>query len=159
MSAGDDLRQGRLLDREERADLVAARTDHSDRGGQQQEPVGAREDEDNAGRRHQQRAGNEHSPAPVPVRPAAQPERHAGVSQQGQREQPRDRGLRQAEFHEVQHEHDRDQPVAEESTGPGHEEQAAVVHQRHQRPCARIRVACRTLPPTRMEMYHVRPSH
>ena len=86
----DELGERRLLDGEERADLVAARADDADRRRDQQHREHRRGDERHAGGEHQDRADDQDPAPPDPVRMGGQPQRDGGVAEERQGQQQPD---------------------------------------------------------------------
>ena len=124
-----DVRHRRLLDREERADFVTARADHTNGPGHEQETKMAGRGEGEAGRRHEHGTDDQHAPTSNAVGARRQRQRHDGVADQRQRQEQSGLCFIQADADEIEHEHDRQRPVREEPDKTGGEEQPPVSRQ------------------------------
>ena len=128
-SIGHHVGERGLLDRQERSDLVAARTDDANRSRQQENPEIRGRCERQPRGRHEQRAGEKHSPAPDSVRSSRDRQGDDGVTDQRQREQHTHLLFAEAEGYQVEHEHDRQRPVREQPDEPRCKEQPGVAGQ------------------------------
>jgi hypothetical protein len=81
-----ELGKGRLLQRQERPDFPAARADHAQRCGQQQDPERPARHEQARREYHQQRTQHQHPPAAHPVGPRGEQQRYHGVARERQRQ-------------------------------------------------------------------------
>ena len=120
------LAEGRLLDRQERPDLVATRADDTDGRGEDQERHPARQGKSDAGDDHQQRAGDENTSPPESIRTGGQPQRDDRVADQRQGEDQADRDRVDPERGEIEDEDDRQRAIAEHPQHAGDEQQPAV---------------------------------
>ena len=123
---GDGLGQRRLLDREERPDLVAGRRHDADRAGQDEQRQPGREREDDARQEHQRGAGDQHATAAEPVGVGREPERDDRVADERQGQHDPDGQRVEAGRGEIEHEDDRQEAVAEHPQRPHREQQASV---------------------------------
>ena len=123
---GQHLGEGRLLDGQEGAHLVARGADHPEGGCQHQHREVPAEDEGQAGRDHEARPQEEHPLAPEAVRVERDGQRDQSVAHQRQGQQQPDAPLAEAEGREVEHQHHGEEAVGEHPRRPGHEEQAAI---------------------------------
>ena len=79
-----------------------------------------------AGDDHQERAGDQDTPATQPVGVRRQPQRDHGVADQGQGQDDADRDGVEPDGRQVQDQDDRQEPVAEHPEDPRREQQTAV---------------------------------
>ena len=119
LPVGDELRQGSLFDRQERADFVATGTDHADRGGDQEPPKVFGDGEDDPSQKHQHGTEDQHFAPSDSIRRGGNPQRDGGVAQQRQRQQQSHSLVIQANRFEVQHQHDRQEAVGEQPDAAG----------------------------------------
>ncbi len=123
------LRERHLLDGEERPDLVPARADHADRGGDQQEGEIAGRHEHGGREDHQHRSGDERPPPAQHVGAGRQVERDGHVADQRQREEQPDAVVVDPDCRQIEHENDGDEPVGEEPDGARREQEARVARE------------------------------
>jgi hypothetical protein len=121
----------RLLDRQERADLLPAGADDADGAGDEEQPDARRRGEDEAGGGHQQRADEERAPAPDAIGAGGEEQRDQRVAGERRRQQQPDVRLAQPEGDQVEDEHDRQPAIGEQADAARGEEQAAVASQGH----------------------------
>ena len=120
------LAEGRLLDGEERTDLIAGRADDPDRRGEDQQRDPARHREQRPGADHQEGARDQDAAPPDPVGARRQPQRDHRVPDQRE-SQDRANGQRiQAEGREIQDEDDGQKAVAEHAQDSGREQEPPV---------------------------------
>ena len=133
LPVGQRLRQGRLLDREERPDLVAAGADDADGRRQQQHPEVVADREDGARQDHQQGSRDEHPATAQTVRVRRQPQADGRVADQRQGQDEAHLEAVQTQRREVQAQHHRQEAVAEHARAAGREQEATVARQHVQK--------------------------
>jgi hypothetical protein len=114
-------REGGLLDRLERPDLIAAGADDSHDGSDHQHDELARGGESDARQHHQPRAGCQEQAATIAVGAAGHQERVQGVAQQGQGEQGADMSLIEPKLSQIEDQHERQRAVREHAGDAGGE--------------------------------------
>jgi len=111
---GHDLRERRLLNGQERPDLVAARTEHADDRRHDQQHDIATERKDDAGQQHQSCTQQQHAFPSDAIRRGGDPQRDACVADQRESEQRTDLRRGQAHLRQVQRQYDGQEAVCEQ---------------------------------------------
>jgi len=120
------VRESSLLDRQEWANLVAARADHTDRCGNDQQCVVARQGKKDAGEQHQPGANDQHTPPTDAVSIGRDPQRDQGITDKRQCEKQADLCLAQPHLHQVEHEHDRQEAIGKQTYDACTKEQPSI---------------------------------
>ena len=125
------MREGGLLDGEERADLVAARADDTDDCGGHQNRHIARDDKHHAGAQHQQCAEDQGALPAKAIRRGGKPERDARIARESQRKEQTYLRFGQADLDKIKRQNDGKESVTEKTNDTRGEKDNDIVIRLH----------------------------
>ena len=122
--------QGGLFDRKERPNFMPARADYADGSRDDEEEKILRRGERDTGSRHENRSHDQHAPPTDAVGSRREQKGNRHIARECQRQKQSHLSFRQAETHQVEHEHNGQRSVREEAREPRKEQDCGVPWQR-----------------------------